>query len=82
MGEGAMFALGAIWPIRYLVFFQYLVIYKALACLAGAAVLSHMDGVPTGAWFVIAGWAFAGVTGALVFPWKKWPSVERWYGAQ
>jgi hypothetical protein len=82
VGEGAMFALGAIWPVRYLVFFQYLVIYKALACLAGAAVLLRMDPAPVGAWLVIGGWAFAGLTGALVFPWGNWSSVERWYGAR
>ena len=81
MGEGAMFALGAIWPVRYLVFFPYLVIYKALACLAGAAVLLRMDPAPVGAWLVIGGWAFAGLTGALVFPWGSWSNVERWYGA-
>ena len=81
VGEGAMFALGAIWPVRYLVFFQYLVIYKALACLAGAAVLFRMDPAPVGAWLVIGGWAFAGLTGALVFPWGNWSTVERWYGA-
>jgi len=45
-GEGAVFALGAIWPVRYLVFFQYLVIYKTLACLAGAAVLLRMEPAP------------------------------------
>jgi hypothetical protein len=28
MGEGIMFALCAVWPVRYLVFFQYLVIYS------------------------------------------------------
>ena len=79
VGEGVMFALGAIWPIRYLVFFQYLVVYKTFACLAGAAVLLRMDPAPIGAWLVIGGWAFAGLTGALVFPWSKWPAVESWY---
>lgn len=81
MGEGVMFALGAIWPVRYLVFFQYLVIYKTLACLAGAAVLLRMEPAPMGAWLVIAGWASAGLISALVFPWGKWPRVESWYGA-
>jgi hypothetical protein len=74
-----MFALGAIWPIRYLVFFQYLVVYKTFACLAGAAVLLRMEPAPIGAWLVIGGWAFAGLTGALVFPWSKWPGIESWY---
>ncbi|KPK53128.1 MAG: hypothetical protein AMJ63_07390 [Myxococcales bacterium SG8_38_1] len=80
MGEGAMFALGAIWPVRYLVFLQYLVLYKTFACIAGAAVLLRMEPAPMGGWFVIAGWAFAGITAALIFPWKQWSSVEDWYG--
>lgn len=82
MGEGAMFALGAIWPVRYLVFFQYLVIYKALACMAGIAVLLRMEPAPMGAWLVIGGWAFAGLVSALVFPWAAWPQVESWYGVR
>ena len=81
MGEGAMFALGAIWPVRYLVFFQYLVIYKTFACVAGIAVLLRMEPAPTGAWLVIGAWALAGLLAALVFPWRQWRSVERWYGA-
>jgi hypothetical protein len=80
VGEGAMFALGAIWPIRYLVFFQYLVIYKTMACLAGMVVLLSMDAAPTGGWLVLGGWAFAGLTSAIVFPWKQWNRVESWYG--
>ena len=82
MGEGAMFALGVIWPVRYLVFLQYLVIYKTLACVAGIAVLLRMEPAPMGAWLVIGGWAFAGLTSALVFPWASWRNVERWYGAE
>lgn len=82
MGEGAIFALGAIWPIRYLVFLQYLVLYKAFACLAGLVVLLRMDPIPVGGWFVLAGWAFAGITAVLVFPWKKWNTIEAWYGKQ
>jgi hypothetical protein len=81
MGEGAMFALGAIWPVRYLVFLQYLVVYKAFACLAGIGVLVGMESAPAGAWLVIGGWAFAGLTAAIVFPWKQWPNVESSYGA-
>ena len=81
MGEGAMFALGAVWPIRYLVFLQYLVIYKTCACLAGTVVLLRMDPAPIGAWLVIGGWAFAGLLSAVVFPWGQWRSVESWYGA-
>ena len=81
MGEGAMFALGAIWPIRYLVFLQYLVVYKTFACLAGVAVLLRMDPVPVGGWLVIAGWAFAGATAAAIFPWKEWRNIEHWYGS-
>lgn len=82
MGEGAMFALGVVWPVRYLVFFQYLVIYKTFACVAGIAVLLRMEPAPMGAWAVIGGWAFAGLVSALVFPWGKWPNVETWYGAR
>jgi len=81
MGEGAMFALGVMWPVRYLVFLQYLVIYKTLACLAGIAVLLRMDPAPIGAWLVIGGWASAGLVSAAVFPWGQWRSVESWYGA-
>jgi hypothetical protein len=72
MGEGAMFALGVKWPVRYLVFFQYLVVYKTLACLAGIGVLLRMDSAPIGGWMVIGAWASAGVISALVFPWGQW----------
>ena len=82
MGEGAMFALGAVWPVRYLVFFQYLVVYETLACLAGIAVLLRMESAPIGAWLVIGGWASAGLISAIVFPWGQWRSVESWYGAR
>jgi hypothetical protein len=82
MGEGAMFALGALRPVRYLVFLQYLVLYKSFACLAGSAVLLRMDPAPLGGWLVIAGWAFAGITAALIFPWRRWSTIEEWYGAQ
>lgn len=77
VGEGAMFALCAIWPVRYVVFFQYLIIYKTFSCIAGAAVLLRMEAAPPGAWLTIAGWAFAGLTGALVFPWSYWRTGER-----
>ena len=82
MGEGAMFALGAIRPVRYIVFLQYLMVYKTLACLAGLLVLVRMEPTPMGGWFVLAGWAFAGITAAVVFPWKQWGNVEAWYGTQ
>lgn len=81
IGEGAMFALGAMWPVRYLMFFQYLVIYKAMACIGGIAVILGMKPAPVGAWLVIGGWAFAGLTAAIVFPWRQWRNVESWYGA-
>ncbi|MGD8317277.1 MAG: hypothetical protein PVH76_05990, partial [Myxococcales bacterium] len=80
IGEGAMFALGAIWPLRYVVFFQYLVIYKTMACLAGIGVLAGMKPAPTGAWLVLGGWAFAGLTSAVVFPWKQWRRMEARHG--
>ncbi|MGB5809445.1 MAG: hypothetical protein WBG86_02870 [Polyangiales bacterium] len=76
MGEGAMFALGAIWPIRYVVFLQYLVFYKSMACLAGLLVLLRMDDPPLGAWLVLGAWAFAGLTSAAVFPWPQWPTLS------
>ncbi|MDH4282056.1 MAG: hypothetical protein OEV36_05355 [Myxococcales bacterium] len=82
MGEGAMFALGALWPVRYLVFFQYLVLYKTFACLAGIAVLLRMESPPMGAWLVIGGWAFAGLVSALIFPWSEWRRVESRQGAR
>jgi hypothetical protein len=81
MGEGAMFALAAIWPVRYLALLQYLVVYKTFACLAGTAVLLRMESPPIGGWLVLAGWASAGLMAALVFPWKQWNSVEAWSGA-
>ena len=82
MGEGVMFALCAVWPLRYLVFFQYLIIYKTFACLAGVAVLVRMDSAPIGAWLVIGGWASAGLISAMLFPWRQWRSMESWYGAR
>lgn len=73
LGEGAMFALGVIWPLRYVVFFQYLVVYKTMACLAGFAVLARMEApTPTGAWLVLGAWAGAGIISAIVFPWQSW----------
>lgn len=81
-GEGAMFALGVRWPVRYLIFFQYLVIYKTLACLAGVAVLLRMDPAPIGGWLVIGGWASAGVISTVIFPWGRWRNIETWYGAR
>jgi len=82
MGEGAMFALGVIWPIRYLVFFQYLVVYKTFACLAGIAVLLRMEYAPIGGWLVIGGWASAGLISAIVFPWKQWRTIESLYAME
>ena len=71
-GEGTMFALCAIWPTRYLVFFQYLVIYKPIACLAGLAIVLGLDSPPLGAWMILAAWASAGLISAAVFPWAQW----------
>ena len=81
IGEGAICALGVIWPVRYLVFFQYMVIYKTLACLAGIGVLVLMETAPVSAWLVIGAWASAGLMAALVFPWRQWRNMETWYGA-
>ena len=74
-GEGTMFALCAMSPTRYLVFFQYLVIYKPIACLAGLAVLLGLDSAPAGAWMILAAWASAGLISAAVFPWARWRSI-------
>ena len=68
--------------VDHALFFQYLVLYKTFACVAGIAVLLRMDPAPTGAWAVIGGWAFAGLVSAAVFPWRRWPDVESWYGAR
>lgn len=76
MGEGAMFGLAAIWPVRYLVFFQYLMMYKTFACIAGAAVLLRMEQAPPGAWLTLGGWAFAGLLCVAVFPWAYWWQAE------
>jgi len=73
LGEGVMFALGAIWPTRYLFFLQYLMAYKALACLGGLLVLLKMTPAPPGGWLVLAGWAFAGLTAAAIYPWGHAP---------
>ena len=81
MGEGLMAALGVVWPVRYLVFLQYMVAYKAFACLAAIAMLLRMDDPPVSGWLVVASWAFPGVASALVFPWSRWGNVEEWYGA-
>ena len=69
LGEGVMFALGTIWPTRYIVFLQYLMVYKALAVLGGLLVLLKMNPAPVGGWLVLAGWAFAGLTAAAIYPW-------------
>ena len=71
LGEGVIFALGAARPTRYIVFLQYLMVYKALACLGGMLVLLEMDPAPVGGWLILAGWAFAGLTGAAIYPWGQ-----------
>ena len=66
-GEGFMFAQCARKPLRYLVFFEYMIVYKTLACLAGARVLLASHGAPPSAWLAIAGWAVAGaISGGIV----------------
>ena len=82
MGEGLMAALGVVWPVRYLVFLQYMVAYKTFACLAATALLLQLDDPPTTGWLVVASWAFPAVASAAVFPWSRWSTVEEWYGAQ
>jgi len=78
MGEGVMFALAAVWPVRYVVFFLYLVVYKTMACLAGFGVLLGMENPPAGAWLLLGAWAAAGIISAAVFPWPEWRRVESW----
>lgn len=73
VGEGVMFALTARRPLRYLVFFEYMVVYKTLACLAFTRVLSAQEIVPPGAFAVLFGWAVAGATSA----WIAWEDPTR-----
>ena len=82
MGEGLMAALGVVWPVRYLVFLQYMVAYKTFACLAAIALLARAADPPTAGWLVVASWAFPAVASAAVFPWSQWRTVEEWYGTQ
>ena len=82
LGEGLISALGVVWPVRYLVFLQYMVAYKAFACLAAIALLLQAEAPPVAGWMVVASWAFPAVASAAVFPWKQWSHVEEWYGAQ
>ena len=69
LGEGVMFALGTIWPTRYIVFLQYVMVYKALACLGGLLVLLQMDPAPIGGWLVLAAWASPALIAAAIYPW-------------
>lgn len=71
LGEGVIFALGAARPTRYIVFLQYLMVYKAFACIGGMLVLLEMNPAPIGGWLILAGWAFAGLTGAAIYPWGQ-----------
>jgi hypothetical protein len=81
VGEGAMFALGAIRPVRYVVFFQYLVVYKTMACLGGFLALQGMPSPPLGGWLLLGAWAMAGLISAAVFPWPAWRSASAALGA-
>ena len=76
MGEGVMAALGFVWPVRYLVFLQYMIAYKTFACVAASALLLRADDPPTAGWLVVASWAFPAVAAAAVFPWARWKDVE------
>ena len=65
-GEGVMFALGATDPARYRVFFEYMLVYKTLAVVAGARVWFASGAQGEGALAVLFGWAVAGLVSALV----------------
>lgn len=82
MGEGVMAALGFVWPVRYLVFLQYMIAYKTFACVAASALLLRADDPPTAGWLLVASWAFPALASAAVFPWGRWKNVEEWYGAE
>lgn len=64
--EGVMFTLGARRPARYAVFFEYMLVYKTLAVLAGARVWLSLADAPLGGLAILAGWAVAGVVSGLV----------------
>jgi hypothetical protein len=65
-GEGFMFARCARWPGRYVVFFEYMVVYKLVACLGASAVLLRAAEAPVMAWGLVGGWAFAGFVSVWV----------------
>lgn len=66
--EGVMFTLGARNPARYAVFFEYVLVYKTLAVLAGARVWLTLPEPRLGGLAILGGWAVAGaVAGAVVW---------------
>ena len=65
-GEGAMFLLGALRPARYRVFFEYMLVYKSVAVLAGLRVWLVGGARSTGALAILGGWAVAGLISAIV----------------
>lgn len=69
IGEGAMLAMCARDPTRYLMVLQYLIVYKTAACIAALLALSKMDSPPLGGYLVVGAWAVAGIIPAMVFPW-------------
>lgn len=64
--EGVMFTLGARHPARYTVFFEYMLVYKSLAVLAGARVWLSLPDAPVGGLAILGGWAVAGIVSGLV----------------
>jgi hypothetical protein len=64
--EGVMFTLGARQPARYAVFFEYMLVYKTLAVLAGARVWLTLDDAPLGGLAILGGWAVAGAVSGVV----------------
>jgi hypothetical protein len=75
--EGVMFTLGARQPARYAVFFEYMLVYKTLAVLAGARVWLGLPEAPMGGLAILGGWAVAGVvSGAVVFHTRRVPAAS------
>lgn len=64
--EGVMFTLGARQPARYAVFFEYMLVYKTVAVLAGARVWLTLTDAPLGGLAILGGWAVAGAVSGLV----------------
>lgn len=71
IGEGVIMAFGVRQPARYVMILQYLMVYKTVACIAALRVLWAMESPPMGGYLVVAGWVFAGIAAAAVYPWGQ-----------